>query len=378
MIQMRNINSLLLLVLVFAFACADSGGNSGVEVTGKVENPIDGELVIVNEFTPTGPVAVDTIVIEPSGEFTAYVPVKTPTFYRLNFYNRQQVTMVLDGKEERVEILLEGDNPQGEVSIKGSKHTAYIKEMEGRMRDNQSDVTELNQQAMEARQANDAEAMKRITEEYYALMGVYQKEFKEYVWSIIPSLSVIYGLENLPIEEHYSFYDSVTQKLKQDSLLAKSFFVSDLITKVDGAKKLAVGADAPEISLPSPDGETITLSSLKGKYVLIDFWAAWCRPCRAENPNVVRVYQEYAGDNFEILGVSLDRNKEDWVKAIDQDGLPWLHVSDLQYFNSEAARAYQISAIPATYLIDPDGKILAKGLRGASLEAKLKEIFGEV
>ncbi|MEQ9307022.1 MAG: TlpA disulfide reductase family protein, partial [Marinoscillum sp.] len=99
-------------------------------------------------------------------------------------------------------------------------------------------------------------------------------------------------------------------------------------------------------------------------------------PCRAENPNVVRVYNQYGGEDFEILGVSLDRNRDAWVKAIEQDGLPWLHVSDLQYFNSEAATTYQISSIPATYLIGPDGKIIAKGLRGPSLEAKLKEIFG--
>ena len=373
---MKNISPMMLLTLLFAFACSGGGSETGVKVTGKVENPIEGELVVLNEFKPTGPTPLDTITVEPSGEFTVYVPVDAPTFYRLNFYNRQQVTMVLDGKEEVVEIMLEGDNPQGEVSIKGSKHTAYIKEMEGRIRDNQSDVQALNQQAMEARQDDDAAKMQRLTEEYYALMNEYQKEFKEYVWSITPSLSVVYGLENLPIEEHYSFYDSVTQKLKQDTTLAKNFFVADLITKVDGAKNLAVGAEAPEISMENPDGEIITLSSLKGKYVLIDFWAAWCKPCRAENPNVVRMYSEYGGDQFEILGVSLDRNREAWLKAIDQDGLPWLHVSDLQYFNNAGARTYQISAIPATYLIGPDGKIIAKGLRGASLEAKLKEIFG--
>lgn len=373
---MKHINSILLLALIFSFACADGGSKAGVKVTGKVENPIDGELVILNEFQPTGPVALDTIEVQPSGEFTVYVPVDAPAFYRLNFYNRQQVTMVLDGKEEVVEIMLEGDNPQGEVSIKGSKHTAYIKEMEGRIRDSQSDVQELEQQARDARQTGDAEKMQRLTQEYYALMNEFQTEFKKYVWSITPSLSVVYGLENLPIEEHYSFYDSVAQKLKKDSVLAKNFFVADLISKVDGAKKLAIGSDAPEIAMANPDGETITLSSLKGKYVLIDFWAAWCKPCRAENPNVVRMYNQYAGENFEILGVSLDRNREAWLKAIDQDGLPWLHVSDLQYFNNEAARTYQISAIPATYLIGPDGKIIAKGLRGASLEAKLKEIFG--
>ena len=120
----------------------------------------------------------------------------------------------------------------------------------------------------------------------------------------------------------------------------------------------------------------ITLSSLKGKYVLIDFWAAWCGPCRRENPNVVRLYKEYSNQGFEILGVSLDRSKEAWLKAIEQDGLSWIHVSDLKHFGSEAASTYQINAIPATYLIGPDGVIVAKNLRGPALEDKLREIFG--
>ncbi|WP_421877274.1 redoxin domain-containing protein [Marinoscillum sp.] len=371
----RNTISVLVIALL-GVSCTESSNDKGVQVTGKVENPIDGELVVLNEFTPEGLKPIDTIDVEKSGEFRFKVPVEYPSFFRLNFYNRQQLNLVLDGKEKEVEIMLEGDNPQGEVSIAGSRHTNYVKQLEGMMRDQQSDIQDLQQQAMEARTNSDQAAMERITEEYYDLMTVAQSDMKEYLWSITPSLAVIYGLESLPIDEHYTFYDSIAQKMQTDSALAQNFFVEDLIGKVQGAKKLAIGADAPEISLPNPDGEVITLSSLKGKYVLIDFWAAWCKPCRAENPNVVRVYNEYAGENFEILGVSLDRNKKDWVKAIEQDGLPWKHVSDLQYFNSEAAQTYQISAIPATYLIGPDGKILAKGLRGPSLEAKLKEIFG--
>ena len=127
--------------------------------------------------------------------------------------------------------------------------------------------------------------------------------------------------------------------------------------------------------LPDPSGKTTKLSDLRGKYVLIDFWAAWCKPCRQENPNVVRLFNQYNSKGFEVFGVSLDRSREDWVKAIADDQLNWTQVSDLQYFNSAAAVLYQIQAIPATYLVDPDGKIIAKDLRGPSLEAKLAELF---
>ncbi|MFY0608376.1 MAG: redoxin domain-containing protein [Cyclobacteriaceae bacterium] len=284
------------------------------------------------------------------------------------------MNLILDGQEEEVEILIEGDNPQGEVSVTGAKHTKYLQQIEGLMRDQQSDVQDLNNQALEARQAGDDQTMQRLTEEYYALMRVSQEEIKEFIWSVTPSLAAFYGLESLPLEEHFAFHDSVTQRFQQE--LPGNMFTEQMVTRVEGMRKLAVGAVAPEISLPNPDGEVVTLSSLRGKYVLIDFWAAWCRPCRAENPNVKRLYTQYAGENFEILGVSLDRNKEAWTKAIAQDGLPWKHVSDLKYYNSEAALEYQISAIPATFLIDPEGKIIAKGLRGPTLVAKLKEIFG--
>ena len=137
-----------------------------------------------------------------------------------------------------------------------------------------------------------------------------------------------------------------------------------------------VGMEAPEIALPSPEGQMINLSDLRGKVVLIDFWASWCRPCRVENPNVVRVYNKYKDQGFEILGVSLDRDRAAWLDAIEKDNLTWPHISDLKFWQSQAAQTYGVTAIPYTVLVDRDGTIIAERLRGASLEAKLAEIFG--
>jgi thiol-disulfide isomerase/thioredoxin len=137
-----------------------------------------------------------------------------------------------------------------------------------------------------------------------------------------------------------------------------------------------IGLEAPEISMKMPNDSTLTLSSLRGKYILIDFWASWCGPCRKENPNVVKVYNKYKNKNFDILSVSLDQDKSAWIRAIQADNLTWNHVSDLQQWNSAAAAAYGVKGIPATFLLDKEGKVIAMNLRGEALESKLEEILG--
>ena len=136
-----------------------------------------------------------------------------------------------------------------------------------------------------------------------------------------------------------------------------------------------INKQAPELSLPDVNGKTITLNSFKGKYVLVDFWASWCLPCRKENPNVVQAYNKYKNKNFTILGVSLDKEKEDWLGAIETDKLSWTQVSDLQEWNSAAVSTFNFSGIPFNVLVDPEGKIIAQSLRGDSLEEKLEEIL---
>ena len=144
----------------------------------------------------------------------------------------------------------------------------------------------------------------------------------------------------------------------------------------EAEKLLGIGAIPPEIELPTPEGNMMKLSDLRGKVVLLDFWASWCKPCRMENPNVVKVYNKYKDKGFDILSVSLDRSRDPWLQAIEKDQMTWNHVSDLKFWQSKAAKTYRVSSIPATFLLDKDGRILAKNLRGPALEAKVKEILG--
>jgi peroxiredoxin len=193
-----------------------------------------------------------------------------------------------------------------------------------------------------------------------------------------PSLGAINLLQGgsvLDKDVYFDTYLAYAEKLKKawpDYDHAKAF-----IEMVEGMKPVAIGQQAPEIALPDTTGQVVKLSSLKGKYVLVDFWAKWCGPCRMENPNVVRAYNKYKDKGFTVFGVSLDRSRGDWIQAIKQDGLTWTHVSDLKYWQSEAAKAYNITGIPFSVLLDPNGTIIDKNLRGAALDRKLEEVLNQ-
>lgn len=184
---------------------------------------------------------------------------------------------------------------------------------------------------------------------------------------------IINGLRNNSDDAfvHYS------ERFIKETAAENSPYRQELAAEIQKIKSRVVGAEAPEINLPTPEGDSLKLSTLRGKIVLIDFWASWCGPCRRENPHVKAMYQKYKDQGFEILGVSLDRDKAAWIQAIEKDGLTWPHVSDLNYFQSVAARTYGVNAIPHTVLLDKEGKIIANKLRGRLLEAKLEELFGE-
>jgi peroxiredoxin len=379
---MNNIKSLLILVSIFAAAACTqttdtaqtANENDGyVQIEGKIKNPSNEGYVVLEKIGEQNIDVVDTLMVSSDSTFRYSMKHEDPGFYRLNLYDRQYVNLILDNED--VQITADGNRPDGLVEVSGSRDTDYFYEVNDIMRDFQQNVNELNADYMKARADEDEDGMKAVELQYQEIEENNTQKIKDAIDSMGNSIAAFYAVNFLDAEKEFAYLSDLAERFKEN--LPDSRYTQQFVAQVEEMRKLAIGMPAPDIALPTPQGDTVALSSLRGNYVMIDFWAAWCKPCRMENPNVVRLYNKYKNEGFEIYGVSLDRTQEAWTDAIREDKLTWTHVSDLKYFDSEAASLYNVNAIPATVLLDKEGNIIAKNLRGAELEAKLAEIFGD-
>lgn len=374
--NVRNLN--VILLALFVFSSCSQGQSQGKEnseegkviLQGSIQNPASGHVVL-EEVQDNKVVPIDTLVLDQENTFNKSITVKEPGFYRLNLYGKQYVTLVLNDEDVQVEADMKSQEP---ATVKGSQDTDYLEQINALLRQNQQEVALLEKEYVEARDTKNNVRMKELEADYMEMEKQKREQVKQVLRGMESSISQVYGVNYLDKEADFPFLDSLATRLKGD--LPDSKYVKDFAQGVDNMRATVEGNVAPEISLPNPAGETQSLSDLRGNYVLIDFWAAWCGPCRKENPNVVAMYNKYHDKGFEVFGVSLDRNRDDWVKAIEKDGLVWTQVSDLNYFNSEAAKTYSVNAIPATVLLDREGRIIARNLRGPALEQKLEELLG--
>lgn len=343
-----------------------------------------GVMCYFDRFENNIPYHVDSLKLDNDGEGTLYIPSLPLDFYRITV-GKEHLIVVLDSAES-LDIHGRAGTMTTPDGIAGSVHTDLLRRFQEEVTGYDLKVAGLRE-ALRTDPANTANI-----DELNTTNSMFYERCKQVAQENSGSPVAISALSRLNIQQEIELFKQVREGLRKT--MPRSTFFTNFRDQVDRfeqemlmakmqeeeAKRLSnllpVGRPAPEIAQQTPEGGTFALSQLRGKIVLIDFWASWCRPCRIENPNVKRVYERFKGKGFEILGVSLDRDHAMWVKAIQDDGLPWKHVSDLGFWNNAAAQEYGVTGIPYTVLVDRDGNILEKGLRGEQLEAKLAELLG--
>jgi peroxiredoxin len=364
----------LLIVISACTSKTTQEEKAGFVVKGTLKN-YSGSVVILEELTTAGLVYVDSGTVSPSGEFELKGANKEKTFYSIKV-NDYILPLVLDTASQ-ITIEADAKNPK-DYKVSGDEDNRVLREL---IRVNDVYIERMNGLAQSYPYDDNSpmpdSVQLKIQQELATLVNDRKNALIRFVDSIPMNISAFFALNFLINEQdpaqQFALIDRLDIKYYQQ--MSQSKYVQANHLKAESMRKTAAGNPAPDIVLNDPNGIPVALSSLRGKVVLIDFWASWCRPCRDENPNNVRLYNRYKKDGFEIYAVSLDDNKEAWLKAIADDRLTWLHVSDLQKWNSSVIPKYNIDAIPYTVLIDKEGKIIAKNLRGKDLEDKLAEVF---
>jgi len=385
---MKLKTTLLLLPFALAFACSNASSTSStdLEIKGKLSNT-HGETVYLEQLSAEAIKPVDTAVVDEKGEFIMNAPVTETGFYRLRISDKNFATLILDSGQH---LTITGDAQDlgNTYQVEGSPDSKLFWDLNQRSAANyrKRDSLQRSFQAfagsltvpgktLAKKDSIRIDSMSNALEKpYMALISEHNTYLQNFIEKNPASFASLAAIQQLPAEEFLPTYIKLDERLFKkypNSSYIKSFHAS-----VESQKKLAIGTPAPELTMNTPDDKPLSLSSLQGKVVLVDFWASWCGPCRAENPNVVKAYNKYKSKGFDIYSVSLDKDKDKWIAAIKKDGLSWTnHVCDFKYWQSPVVQLYNFNGIPYNVLLDKKGNIIAKNLRGEDLEKKLAEIL---
>jgi peroxiredoxin len=354
--------------IIFFASCAAVDDNK-FTLSGQIENSSQLKTILLYE----GERLIDSIGLDQKGIFSYDGNSPEAALYTLLVGQRPYMLVLQNGEQVNLKADL---NDAANYTVSGSETSSKLQELDvirERFQKQQGALQSEFEQRM-----NSGEEMSILQNELLAKSEKYITEFSEQTLRFslenkddlagFYGMLILYSVDPTGNEEvMINYLDEVKDVFPNNRA------VQSIASHMEEIRPLSIGQLAPDFSSFTPEGKEIKLSDLRGQYVLLDFWAAWCAPCRQENPNIVTQYHAFKDKGFTVLGVSLDRDRAAWMKAIQDDKLDWTHLSDLKMWDSEAGRLYNISAIPASFMIDPDGKIIGKNLRGPALKQFLEK-----
>lgn len=362
--MMKKIVGASLVGLLFLGSCSDT---SVIHVSGHIDNP--GNVKVVSFYE--GDRKLDSVFLSDGNKFKFEREATQPRLLSLAIGNNKYPVILSPG--EQLTFVADMHKPE-DYTVDGSVLTSALKDFAPYKR--RKEFVQDSLQSAFAKATVDKSA-----EEIESLRFDYLTEFKSKL-ALYTEQAVAFAQKNKNLAGFYAMSTLEPEVAEAEIVayadeiqdqFADNRYVSQFKEETKKLKRLAVGQPAPEIESFTPNNKSVKLSDFKGKYVLVDFWASWCAPCRQENPNIVKQYHAFKDKGFTILGVSLDNNPGSWMRAIDDDKLNWTQVSDLQAWSSDLIVNYRIKSIPTSYLLDPQGNILAKNLRGKELEHFLQK-----
>jgi thiol-disulfide isomerase/thioredoxin len=363
---MRN-NLLLAVILLLISSCTDQPIEH-YQLNGHIEG-IANKQIVLERISTEGLKTLDTAMIDESGNFKMRGVAEGKSFCRLFLDSKHSWLLVLDNKEIEADL----NYATLQTSINGSADSKMFIDLINIQRTAFTNINLMQQELSKARRRGDAGSIMQIQASLNEVTAGNKETIKNYI-DTSNTIVKLFAYNLLDFEADIEYLEAgLTAEAKQ---YGGHYYYEDLKNRLTKIKFLSIGSIAPDLTYKNPNGELMSLSDLKGKVVLLDFWASWCAPCRKDNPNVVRIYNEYKDKGFEVFSVSLDKDGKQWVQAIQADGLAWpAHISDLNGWKSAPAKTYGIKSIPSTFLLGKDGKIIAKNLRGRDLEEKIKSLF---